>query len=241
MNPLLTICILCSAFHEVYPLSMVPGGISSDADLERVRQSYVPEAAVYSDVGFVNKTYMHADQKLWASYFRDNEVFWAQVTVRKGEEVFVDRYGNMIRARCGNRLCPILPRHAKTFVAPNSEIPEIVYFPPPEIPVGILPYGPVPPPVYAPPVYAPPVYTPPVYTPVVAGTGLPPLIIPPIFIATPPPTIIIPPAIGPPGPGAVPEPGTWTLFVTGGLLVFLFNMGRKRLAKTKRAEPRLIQ
>lgn len=225
MNPLVTLCILCSAFHDVYPLSIIPGGIASDADLERVRQSYVPQAEVYGGVGFVHRAYIQADRKLWASYLRDGDVYWAQVTVRKGEEVFVDRYGNMVRGRCGNRLCPQLPPHAKVFVLPAGEQPEVAWVLPPEAPPGFpapdvlpaiesmapLPYGaPAYPEQPLPGSIPPPINAPPVLT----ATYIPPVQITP---STP-----IPPAVSP-----VPEPGTWFLFAGGALLLLCWDMRRK--------------
>ena len=121
-----------------YPYSLIPGGITSDADFEQHRNEG-KLAEHYADVGFLHSQYLHADRKMWTSYTRDGEIFWTPVMLRKGELVLQDRYGNMIRGRCGNRLSDT-PRKSVEFIPPTPgewETPNITYAVPPLIPSPI--------------------------------------------------------------------------------------------------------
>ena len=81
----------------VYPHSLIPGGITSTADYEAHR----PYGA---DVGFLRPTYLQHDLAAFVDYRDGNSIRWTKtpVTLKKGELVFADRYGHMVRGRCGN-------------------------------------------------------------------------------------------------------------------------------------------
>lgn len=118
-----------------YPLSLVPGGIASDADFETARASDPVLAEHYADVGFLRQVRFSQDQWLYASFRQNDSVVWtnSRILVRAGELVFADRYGSLVRGRCGNRLSPT-PRVPAAFADPPevvSETPEIAFAPPP--------------------------------------------------------------------------------------------------------------
>lgn len=92
--------------RAVYPLSLIPGGVQSDADLEAARAADPILADHYADVGFLRPTFLAQDEMLYASYRQGQSIVWTSspIRVRAGEAVLSDRSGNLIRGRCGNRL-----------------------------------------------------------------------------------------------------------------------------------------
>lgn len=144
-----------------YPLSLIPGGVTSDAEFETARDSDPVLAEHYSDVGFLHPVRFSQDQLLYASFRQKNSVVWtnSRILVHAGEAVFADRYGNLVRGRCGNRLSET-PRTPAAFVDPPevaSEKPEIAFAPAPlpdgsgaDYDIAPLTFGPVePPPAHA--------------------------------------------------------------------------------------------
>ena len=194
-----------------YPYSLIPGGIANDADFE-LHRNQGRLAEHYADVGFLRPRYLPADRKMWTSYTRDDRIFWTPVMIRKGELVLQDRYGNMIRGRCGNRLSDT-PRNSVEFVPPTPdewETPNITYSIPPLIPSPIET-------VDFPPFEPPPGEegTEPPEGPVVSVAITPPVLWIPLDVGSP---VSVPFA---PIEAAIPEPGTSWLILGGLLLVSL--------------------
>jgi hypothetical protein len=119
--------------RAAYPLSLVPGGISSDADLEAARASDPLLAAHYADVGFLRPAFLTQDQLFYASYRQGSSIVWtsSRIQVRAGESILADRSGNLIRGRCGNRLSetPHLPVGFVEPPHPVFETPQISFAP----------------------------------------------------------------------------------------------------------------
>lgn len=225
-----------------YPLSLIPGGITSDAEFEAARDSDPVLAEHYSDVGFLHPVRFSRDQLLYASFRQKNSVVWtnSRILVHADEAVFADRYGNLVRGRCGNRLSEI-PRTPAAFVDPPevaSGKPEIAFAPAPlpndsgsDYDIAPLTFGPVePPPAHA-----------------AAGAGI-------VTTATlpedwPPENMIDAAAIfgffGPPAPvrrpqqpqaGTAPEPGTSVLILSA-LIVFMAGAAALRRRSSGNRDP----
>jgi len=116
-----------------YPLSLIPGGVTSDDDLEAARASDPLLAAHYADVGFLRPAFLAQDHLFYASYRQGSSIVWtsSRIPVRAGETILADRSGNLIRGRCGNRLSET-PHLPVGFVEPSQpilETPEISFAP----------------------------------------------------------------------------------------------------------------
>jgi hypothetical protein len=189
-----------------------------------------------------------------------SKIYWTNVPVKipKGELVFMDDAGNIVRSRCSNCLKKKLP--GKAFVLPpppQAETP-IYFFTPPLIALE-SPVAPLLPVVLPPAPPLPETTTILPATPIVAppglGPGIPPIVpflIPPIIVIPPliggsptpgpeiPPGLVIPPTapfVPPPTPiGAAPEPGTlW--FLLGGaafLVTAKLRLGQRKPARDYR-------
>jgi hypothetical protein len=96
---------LCSEdFVIAWPHSLIPGGIATPDQYEAQR----PRGA---DVGFLRPQYLQKDVVAWVDYRDGDSVRWtaAPVKLHKGELVFTDRYGHMVRGRCGNDISLTAP------------------------------------------------------------------------------------------------------------------------------------
>src|SRR5450631_3627267 len=95
------------AARTVYPYSVVPGGILSEAELEASMASDEVVARHYRGIlaARLHLTRLNAPVNVYASYRSANSVSWTSHTIRvpKGELILSDGT-NLIRARCGNRL-----------------------------------------------------------------------------------------------------------------------------------------
>jgi hypothetical protein len=112
-----------------YPHALVTCGVRSSDDFETARQTGPGLASHYADVGFVRPAVLKSDEWDYASFRQGDRIVWTPqpILVRSGELVLRDRYGNTIRARCGNRLSE-MPREPKAFVMPpelTHEIPSV--------------------------------------------------------------------------------------------------------------------
>jgi hypothetical protein len=223
------------AIREKYPLSLIPGGLASDAELEAARAADPVLAEHYADVGFLHAAFMPHDQRLYASYRQGRSIVWtsARILVRATELVLVDRSGNMVRGRCGNRLSDT-PRLPAAFVQPPevvSETPEIAFLDVPSLPQSSVndaaldlfpPFPAVEPPDGGPGIR-------PVPTTVTVTSGWPAAR--PFdsgrIIFSPVPTPIPTPAVV--RPALVPEPGSALLLVAGGIIILArLRFGRQR-------------
>lgn len=125
--------------RAVYPLSLVPGGIRSDDDLENARASDPLLAAHYVDVGFLRPAFLTRDTLLYASFRQGSAIVWtnSRILIHAGEAVLSDRSGNLIRGRCGNRLSQP-PRQPVAFADPAQSVfdaPEISFPAEPLLPI----------------------------------------------------------------------------------------------------------
>jgi hypothetical protein len=130
------------AIRLEYPLSLIPGGLTSDAELEAARTADPILAEHYADVGFLRTAFIPRDQWLYASYRQGHSIFWtnSRILVRATELVLADRSGNLVRGRCGNRLSDT-PRTPVAFVQPPeaiSETPEVSFMEAPSPPQSSL-------------------------------------------------------------------------------------------------------
>jgi hypothetical protein len=116
-----------------YPLSLIPGGVRSDDDLEAARASDPLLAAHYADVGFLRPAFLAQDRLFYASYRQGSSIVWTRspIPVRAGEPILADRSGNLIRGRCGNRLSETahLPVGFVEPSPPMLETPEVSFAP----------------------------------------------------------------------------------------------------------------
>jgi PEP-CTERM motif len=198
------------AAREIYPYSVVPGGVFDSKD--------VADTIAHDPVARAHYAGIHAE-RLWAerinepmlayvSYRKDDSVRWTAQPVRiaKGEIILTDGT-NRIRGRCGNRIEIKKP----TPLPATVSVPEV---PPPDI-VFETPLPPLIPPIIVRPL--PPMCVgciPPPPTP-------PPPPVPPMCVGCipPPPT---------PPPPPVPEPGTLLLVGTGLALLGKFGIRKRR-------------
>jgi len=133
------------AARSVYPYSVVPGGVLSEAELETAMAKDPVVAQHYRDIlaARLHLTRLNTSVNVYASYRSANSVYWTSHTIRvpKGELVLSDGT-NLIRARCGNRLVFTPPPGSpRTREPPTIEPPELVFdyalppiFAPPEMP-----------------------------------------------------------------------------------------------------------
>lgn len=96
-------------FRSVYPYSLVPGGVTSETEFEAVRDKDELLDKHYGDIGFLHNTASAGDQLLYASYRKRGHIYWTRTPVRvhAGEALLEDRFGNLVRVRCGNRLSAV--------------------------------------------------------------------------------------------------------------------------------------
>ncbi len=127
--------------RPIYPMSVIPGGAWSVAELQRhlkrdpvARASFTEHAERVGDpdlLAHVEVRRIEKPVRYHTQLRRGDELLWSKgrVTIRPGEKAFFDRRdGTMVaRARCGNVVVSKLPPGARTVPAP------------PEPPVGRKP------------------------------------------------------------------------------------------------------
>src|SRR5450755_1458556 len=119
------------AARTVYPYSVVPGGILSEAELETSMAKDPVVAQHYRDIlaERLHLTRLNTPVNVYASYRSANSVHWTTHTIQvpKGELILSDGT-NLIRARCGNRLVfTPPPEPPETREPPAIEPPELVF------------------------------------------------------------------------------------------------------------------
>jgi len=228
--------------RQVYPYSVVDGGVHSVQDLRSAiwRDPVVAKHYLNFRLDRARVIEAKADKYFHVSYRIGGEIFWTRkrLKVAKGERLITDGT-NFTRTRCANVLSDV--PQGKT--APDEPAPEVLDAPlnPPSDPTPYMPSvvaggGPLNPPSdatpFMPPSPVPNLDTDPDPVPV-AGPGLVPLSGPfpgpgPVPLPGPFPGPVPDPGPDPP-PAPVPEPST--MFLLGSGLLGLLGYGRKKLLK----------
>ena len=218
--------------RQIYPYSLIPGGVQDASDFAKHRVSDRVLMDHYRDVGAkLARVQLHRDQWMYASYRVADAVFWTKkrVLVHAGEDLLSDGK-NLIRARCGNRLSEQSRTPVKQFEPPvittDRFTTEIVTLPPPELVAH--PGVPLVPPVPAEiPIVLPPPDQP-LIPPESLVTPAPPLA---PYVPVTPVVPVIPsaPVIYPSAPPVtvIPETSTWLLMLGG--LIAVVIAGRRRI------------
>ncbi len=205
-----------TATRRIYPYSLIPGGIESEAEL-RTYSAVDPVLADHYKTlsGGMALTTADRDQWLYASYRMVDAVYWTSkpILVHAGEAV-LSNGKDLVRARCGNRLSakPQVPVHRfePPSVSTDRYIPQVVVLQPPAV---IESYPPPTLPDF--PKVRPPERTGVAPGIVVSGrTGVPP-------------AIVTGGSRFPVGVNA-PEPGTWLLLSAGLFGMAGWHVRRKR-------------
>lgn len=148
----LLLCSLSAVAGKVYPHSVVPGGVSTDAELRSARLGNSLVDAHYRGVATVGATKVMFPMHAYVSMLKDGRIQWTAVTLPAGEAVLTDGT-HLIRVRCGNRIVFTLPP-PETIVPPEEAVlPPAI---PPFAPPYLAPPGEEAPPIYStrPPMWA---------------------------------------------------------------------------------------
>jgi hypothetical protein len=140
-----------AAVPSVYPYSVIPGGVHSDAEFQAVLQRDPVIAAHYSDFRSNSAHFLRlsASKQVYVSYRLGDRIFWTRkkVTLRAGETLLTDG-SHFARTRCGNRISevplgPASPAEPPTEVLDHPLPPVRPEFVPAIFPAGpFLPDGP---------------------------------------------------------------------------------------------------
>jgi hypothetical protein len=99
-----------STTRRVYPFSIVPGGVASQAELVRIVRSDRVVASHYAtfDVSRAYPVTVAAPRAVHVSYRKGNKVYWTakKVMLREGETLLSDGKNEM-RTRCANRISDV--------------------------------------------------------------------------------------------------------------------------------------
>ncbi|MFC5478157.1 PEP-CTERM sorting domain-containing protein [Massilia suwonensis] len=94
----------------VYPYSVVPGGVASQAELVRIVRTDKVVAAHYAsfDVASARPVTVAAPRAVHVSYRKGDQVYWTakKVMLKAGETLYTDGRNEM-RARCANRISDV--------------------------------------------------------------------------------------------------------------------------------------
>lgn len=227
----------------VYPYSVVPGGVSTPADL-RERSEHDPLlAAHFAGFNFANARIIELGESrlVYLSYRMKGKVFWTQqkVRLRKGEKLITD--GRITaRTRCANRVS----ESAQEAISPEQ--PPLEKFEEPILMAGSATQAPPPEMAFNPGLPGLAFANPPLSSPLhpIPGGGFPPVYPPPV------PTTACPPSGSekaakpnpcpphkPPHkpPPTVPEPGTIILVSSGAAAISIWR--RKTAARKRQLTP----
>ena len=127
--------LLSAADRKIYPYSIVPGGVFSDAEVRSARASDPLVDAHYSGTAKWKATRVMFPTLAYVSFRKGNRIVWSRkpVELRPGELLLTDEK-HLLRARCGNRVVFTLPPPG-TVVPPDepSVAPPVAFaLPPPD-------------------------------------------------------------------------------------------------------------
>jgi hypothetical protein len=112
--------------RRVYPYSVVPGGVASQAELVRIVRSDKVVAAHYAtfDVSRAHAVTVAAPRAVHVSYRKGDKVYWTakKVMLREGETLLSDGKNEM-RTRCANRVSDVAQFPVEAH-APSLEMDE---------------------------------------------------------------------------------------------------------------------
>jgi hypothetical protein len=120
--------VLAKTDRVLYPYSVIPGGVSSSAELRNAVGHDETVAQHYADfnVGNARVVQLREARAVFVSYRVGNRIFWtkSRLNLPAGETVVTDGE-HMARTRCGNRLSdvPIGPVRASEPLPGAMEIP----------------------------------------------------------------------------------------------------------------------
>jgi hypothetical protein len=202
--------------RPVYPHSVIPGGVSSVAELRQILADN-PQLAAHLKNFDLNRAVLvrsASPRAAYVSYRTGNLIFWTarKLTIARGEALITDGK-RTIRGRCGNDISDVPQAPRSPSLEPTArefDTPVLAPMPAPEL-----------------------TYSTPEFTPFSFPSGEPPLLPPPLTPAVPPISpstfLILPPYIGGPSndgpnvlpPVSVPEPPTFLLLSLSGVVAGL--------------------
>ena len=132
--------------RATYRHSVVPGGVYSRAEAEDAAFRRPDVANHYRRVNLprLRRIEMPRERLYYASYRRDNSIYWTSYQLRvNAEETVLDDGANLIRARCGNLLSeePLEPRLPPEYEPRAQEMDSVDVVPLPVIDTAISPPG----------------------------------------------------------------------------------------------------
>lgn len=118
-----------STTRRVYPFSIVPGGVASQAELVRMVRNDRVVASHYAtfDVSRAYPVTVAAPRAVHVSYRKGDKVYWTakKVMLREGETLLSDGKNEM-RARCANRISDVAQFPVEAH-APSAELLDTAY------------------------------------------------------------------------------------------------------------------
>jgi len=115
--------------RRVYPYSVVPGGVASQAELVRIVRSDKVVASHYAsfDVSRAHEVSVAKPRAVHVSYRKGDTVYWTakKVMLREGETLLSDGKNEM-RTRCANRISDVAQSPVEAH-APSAELLDTAY------------------------------------------------------------------------------------------------------------------
>ena len=91
--------------RKVYPYSLVPGGVTSPAELQAAEEAdpLVAEADGDLDLRHATVIALDHDEVAWVAYRKNGQLLYSRATLHKGELILTDGK-HRVRGRCANRI-----------------------------------------------------------------------------------------------------------------------------------------
>ena len=209
---------------EIFPYSVIPGGVRSARDLQEAVRHEALVAQHYSGFDLASAHVIHAvkGKEVYVSYRIGNQIFWTRrkVAIHAGETLLTDGH-NFVRGRCGNRISESPKSPASPAEPSDFAMSAPVVFPDPAL-LGLLD-GDVPNPL----ILLPPQTSFPPSANIPPGGSFPP-IFPPLFAGPGSSSNPLPPAVPP--VVSTSEPDSLLLVVLGlAFLAFLAFLRFRRI------------